>query len=428
MISRPLGPFEGLFTESREQVQFVLELSSPKYLPKIVDQLIDSINAFRLKTDGENLIYSSKNIPAVHQIPSEFKSTYDVAKYVSSIPLDYSKTLANIAVDDHRVAVNVSHMVCDGGFFVDLFKRITENRVLPNDPNGFLPYKMEELFKNEVENTDPKLVKAHVDSVKLLSAVNWSHSSTNDSIMDCKSVYVENEVKNMRFTKDKVGLTDSLWTSLALAYNAHSGSLDHLFNQNSNMNIFDKNQLHNIFGVSTCVDLRNKLLPEQINKNVCNNFTSIFVIPNMSNLTERSTIRELAVEMRKDFLTKRDNGSFFATIKAILNGFPEQPTPTAYAEVSHIGRFVMKPPIVDVYIGQTMKSKPIEMLMPLSVFSKSSETTNTVITRMQYSPTVMTEKDAQTITNMVVHALRNIPNDVTIREAYEELSALKNKI
>ena len=408
MISnvKKLSSFDRVFIESNERVQFVLDYDDPKIIPKTVEELIDSILAFKICIDGDNLVFHKNKKPYIHKIPSFIKNVHDAANFIDKqIPLDYNKEMASIAIDDHRIAISASHMLCDGGLFVTIFKRLMSGVPLPHEAHTVFPHKVEEIFAKELANADEFKVKLHSDSVNSLATANWSYKPINDQEMYCRDVTYETEAKDLRFTKDKFGLTDSLWTSLALAYCAQSKKFGP-------------------FGVSTCVDLRQKMNPSDITTNICNNFTSLFVIPrtlNQRRSLEQSTIRDLAKSMREDLTTKMNDGSVFATVKAVLNGFPAPETPTGYAEVSHIGRFVMKPPCVDMWVQQTMKSWPIEGIIPLSVFSKTSDKMNTVVTRLQYSPTVTSDKDGHSLMHKIIHAMRNIPADTKLIDAYHEL-------
>ena len=178
MISnvKKLSSFDRVFIESNERVQFVLDYDDPKIIPKTVEELIDSILAFKICIDGDNLVFHKNKKPHSHKIPSFIKNVHDAANFIDKqIPLDYNKEMASIAIDDHRIAISASHMLCDGGLFVTIFKRLMSGVPLPHEAHTVFPHKVEEIFAKELANADEFKVKLHSDSVNSLATANWSY-------------------------------------------------------------------------------------------------------------------------------------------------------------------------------------------------------------------------------------------------------------
>lgn len=407
-LLRPLSPFEKLFAETDEIVQFAVEVSHPKHLQNVVNILLKGISAFHLQSDGTSLFHNTSPVE-IFDMPRSLKTACDAANWLDREhrPIA-SKRLASIAVSDTKVAFAASHLLCDGGFCVRMLDRITSNihEVAP-----LLPRPVEDVFSKEL--ADPNLdVQGHVNDVWKLARVHWSDEAEKNLPEDvrCRYLYKFLKVEELScWDKNKQrfnGLTENLWLSMALSYAAFSNTLERL-------------------GCSTCVDLR-QLLKSPPDLSVGNCFSAVAVKP--EGFTREMTLGQIGELMRKDLTLKKNSGGFLASVKGGLGGYSVSPPKSAFAELSSVGRMNLKEPIVDVWVQQTMKSRGIESIMPTLSFTTTGDCERKIAIRNQYSPTVVTDRMANILHQSIVYALKTMTMDTPVTTAFEELRRFQKKL
>ncbi|OHS94113.1 hypothetical protein TRFO_11394 [Tritrichomonas foetus] len=425
--SRKLTNFEKIFIGSNERCQFAVEVSKPELIPKIIRNLTTYILGFRLQLNGDKLQYHEKPFK-VHPIPKSVKTAQQACDFVDSIKYDFNDTFAVIAADESKVAISVSHLICDGGFFVDIYDKILLDE--PVKTKSVLPITTDIIFPDRLAKVTDSEIKAHHESVLDLTPVRWSpnyeslrrhfdklqsykntdrHSNSNLSGVNCKYYALETPVKDFMFPKvQKFGLTESYWTGITLSYMAMNG------------------ELQNTFGVSTCIDLRQDMPKEDINPSITQNTSEINVIA--KNVSPKSTVRELGKMMREDLNLKKSNNNFYTAYKSFLgSGYVFKPSPTCFAELSSVGRFKNEnSPISDMWIQQTMLAKPAEGCAGFLSYSKDKYGENILVTRFQQPLTVLNDEDSEILVKSLMYAMKEMPPDVTIEEAYDELRRFQN--
>lgn len=413
--SRKLNEFEKVFTLTNEACQFAIETEKSSFLPTLIHNIKKSMVGFNLKMQGDDLIYEKKDIP-VFPLPKSIKTCQDAAIYIDkNYPINFSKALCNLAANDNIVVVNATHMVYDGGFFVDMFPRLyntsdDENYLQLRSPRK-IPITPHEIFPTEFSNKNLKhLIDIHFDDLHHIPYVKRSSKidPTVDIECNCKSHSYETPATEYQFLHNKMGLTDMYWTFIPLNLMAMDGK----------MQIPD-------FGILCCVDFRQFMNKKDINRLVSENFTEINL--RIKDVKPNFTVRQVGKLMRDRFNTMKKDGSLFASFVALHEGFPDA-GPILLSEMSNIGRFHLKPPVVDCWIQQTMKSKYGGSLASFSMFSRNKHGVNTLVTRFQQPPTYFNDLDSMILSRSVVHSMKTIPVDVTIQEAYDEIRSFQNKV
>lgn len=141
MIKAPkLTDFEKIFISSNERCQFSLKVSKPSLIPKIIHNLEQYILGFHLKLDDLNLVYHNDTIE-VHSIPKSVKNVKDACNF-----MDYGDKFAIICANDDTVAISVSHLICDGGFFINIYDKLLFDE--PIKIKSHFPITTNETFKN----------------------------------------------------------------------------------------------------------------------------------------------------------------------------------------------------------------------------------------------------------------------------------------
>ena len=256
--------------------------------------------------------------------------------------------------------------------------------------------------------------------MKKLTALKWSddylelQKKFNDKVK-CKYYPVEMPVKETQFYKSKgVKLTDLYMTSFALSIMSLNGRMD------SN------------FGISNCIDLRQYLPPNKRDISNTQNTAEFGVLAN--NVDFKMSIRELAKSFRSDLSMKMNDGKTpLASYKSLHDaGFAYDVDKTCFPELSNIGRFRVDDNysniINDMWIQQTMNSKFAEIVIGIIAFSKDKFGENTIVTRLQQPVTVINDRDAEVLIKSIVHMMKDVPLDVSIQGAYDELRRFQNKI
>lgn len=411
--SRKLSPFEKVFFSTHECIQFAVETEMKSTIPLVISNLKKSILGLNYKIEGDTLYYDEKEIN-VHKLPNEIRTCRDACSYMDQkMHIDFTDSLAYIAANDHIISVNISHMICDGGFFVDLHKRLLDennNTSYYNPPSRYMTYSISELFPNELKKYGTPEVKKnlhdHEDFVPFLH-----HSKVLDPLTEenpkCISHIYETPAEEFQFMKNKMNLSDMYWTMIPLNFYAF------------------KNSLQDNFGIYSCVDFRRFLPQSQISRliNLC--FTEYGI--GFNGVTPKMTIREVGKLFRQDFTRSLVDGRCFAAL-ANDDIIPSPETKTAYAEISNIGRFTLKKPLVDLFIQQTMKSKCVEGLFCSSSFSRNCHGKEIICTRFQQAPTAFNYEDTRIISKSVVESMKHIDPDSTIQEAYDEIRKFQSKI
>lgn len=413
--TRKLNEFEKMFTLTNEACQFAIETEKSSYVPLLIDNFQKSMIGFHLKTKDDNLIYDVQTIP-VYPLPENIRTCQEAAIYIDkNLPINFSKALCNIAANNNIIAVNATHMIYDGGFFIDLYPRLLnqhfdDNYLQLQSPRK-IPFTPHELFPSEFSNKNMKqLIERHIEDMKHIPYV--KQSSKIDLEIDqeakCKSHTYESDATDYQFLSNKMGLTDMYWTFIPLNVMALNGTIQ-----------FPD------FGIMCCVDFRQFMSKKSINRLVCENFTEINL--RLNDVRPNMTVRQVGKMMRNRFNEMKKDGSIFASFEAMQDGIPDL-GPILLSEMSNIGRFDVKPPIVDVWVQQTLKSKYNAWLASFSLFSKNKHGVNTVVTRFNQPPTAFNDLDSMILTSSVVNSMKNIPVDVTIQQAYDEIRRFQSKI
>ena len=403
--TKKLNSFQKIFINTNEKIQFAVEVNDPKYVPIIIKNLKSSITAFNLRKEEDHFVYDERPIH-IYEIPKSIKSSQEACSFISKIDFDYKDRFAIIAANDNHIAINVSHLICDGGFFVDLFGKLLKQE--PVRLKSVFPITTEEVFPNECNKVDEKTILRHKKSFEYLTSLRWSPGYEEslkkvDDKTTAKFVPIIVKVKDAMFWKNKFGLTETYWIGLTLSMMAMNGKLDEAF------------------GVSTCVDLRNKMSQESKNPSISQNFSSANIIA--KGVSPNITVRDLGKLMREDLQLKQNDGTLFASYKSlfITGQYESNLQPFGYAELSNIGRFPCTGPIVDMWVQNSIKSSNVLSSTTLIAFSKDYHGENTIVAGFQQPIGTISEEDTKVITKSIEHFMTKMPVDITLQEAFNEL-------
>ncbi|KAK8845985.1 hypothetical protein M9Y10_020923 [Tritrichomonas musculus] len=414
IFSRKLNPFEKSCLTSDEFILFSLEVENPTFIPSIVNNLKKAIYAFNYKIQGDELIYTPGEIE-VHSLPKHIKTCQTSSLYCDEHLLNkYSNGLAAIAANDRIITVTVSHMLYDGGFFVDLYNHLFDDPnhsyYFQSDPERFVTYKLRDMFTEELKRKNLNfLYQQHLSNYKSLQSIPFSATIDADAAGNprCVSHICNIPAKDLHFSKSKMSLSDMYWTMLPLTCMAFNDS-----------GIED-------LGILTCVDMRKFYGSQKVNRLVGLNFIELFL--SIGGVDPKMTVRQVGQMFRNKFNEMRNDGTFYGALLNMDNGYPSIKN-RLLAEISNVGRFEAKKPISDVFIQQSLNSKDAEWIAGFSSFSRDVHGENTVTIRLERAQTALNNLDGEIMTQSFVHSMRDIPPDVSILKAYDEIRSFQNKV
>lgn len=415
ICSRKLQPFESYSLNSNEYILFSLETENSSVIPSIVDKLKKAILGFNYKIQDNKLIYKPGEI-IVHSLPKYIKTCQDSCVYCDQHLLnDYSKGLASIAVNDKIITITAAHMLYDGGFFVDLYNRLfndtTQSYYYQSDPQRFVTYTFQEMFEKEYQRKDLKfLSNQHTSYSKYLQSIHFSTKIDSDVTGNprCISHVINIPASEFQFQKSKMSLSDMYWTMLPLTCMAFNGS-----------------DISDNFGVLTCVDMRKFLSSQKVSRLVGQNFSELFLT--IGEIKPEMTIRQVGKMFRHKFNEMKNNGTFYGALYNMDFGFPTMKN-RLFVEISNIGRFEANKSIADVFIQQSANSKESAWIAGFASFSRNMHGKNTVNIRFARPQTALNHLDGEILTRSFAHSMTEIPPDVSIIKAFDEIRAFQSKV
>lgn len=412
--SRKINNFEKMFANANEQCQVAVETEDPSIIPMLIKNFTKAMIGFNLRLEGDELIYRKCEVP-IYSLPRGIRTCESACNYVEvHYKIKSTDPLCKIAVNDNIVAVSALHMLYDGGFFINLFPKLTEKIDDQNYLNFSklrkVPYTPYELFPRKFSQSMTKLIEKHYDDLQRLPHVKVSSQLDDNVDSECyiTSHSFECPAKEYQFLTNKMSLTDMYWTFIPICLMALDNRQQPL-------------------GMSSCVDLRQFMKKTDINRLVCQNFTQVNMSPNVD--TSKMTVREVGKLIRARFNEIKIDGTLFASFAAFCEGKPPKLNPNfLYPGISNIGRFVCKPPITDCFAQQTLKSKYNGCYAAFSCFSKTKHGVNTVSTRFLQPPTLLNSMDSNALARSVVHAMKNISVDATVQQAFDDVRSFQSKV
>ena len=407
-ISRPIHANEIYFIQphAKEMVQLCIEFNHPKYVQDVVERFKRSILGLHLKTDGTNFIHTNDPID-VARIPSHLSTTAEVCNWMDEhcVP-EFGNRLGTLACDDTRVAFNCSHICADGGFLVFLLRNCL-NRDLP--PAPMLPSTLTGIFDKELDEF--KRAPIAIDDAGSMTYWDWPKNARVKAEERVRARYIDNFQPAEVFAgydkkSGKVNaLTEYLWSGTALAMSAMNGTLGQI-------------------GCCTCVNLRNLVHRKDADLSFCNIFTNTHI--RVKNAGANVTIGEVAKEMRSRFeFLKKNHGIIAEVEKDFFTNFKAN---ASVAHVTNVGPLRYEAPIADFHMQQTMEAEATNTVVSVLSWSKIGYGRNDVLTRLRYSPLVMSDHNAKVLDESIRFYMRNITPNMTIGEAFSELQKFQKTL
>ena len=392
-LARPLSPFEYFFVTGTHCVQLAAVLESKEACDYLVEKLKKNVLGLRVKTDYRHLIALKNPEIKVHKLPDFFPSLEHACIWTwQNTTPDIRECMGSIAANDRTVVLNLNHTCGDGGYLKMIIDRAFGD--LP-DLDVDLPDAGESLFEKQIANAKSgyKFVLEDDQLTHIFPHRTMEHPPHTPA----HYITFSSDAKRLSCydpkTKKCNGLTETLWISEMLAACAFNGKVGP-------------------FGTSTCVDLRPHMGKPATWVN-CNTFSNITV--QCPPITPDQTLGDMQKLTRKDFSEKLKAGVIFDYLKGIREYQIDRmgkiaPPPGIGIEVTNVGPVMLKRPVTDIWMQQTMKSTWTEGTMSLLSYSIMDETgRNDVVTRLRFSPTSVRRERAEQISKAILHIAQHVP-------------------
>lgn len=274
------------------------------------------------------------------------------------------------------------------------------------------------MFSKEMTSLSKNDIEKAKHSMDYITKIKWSDNYHDlkkklgiQSI--CKHISDESPSTDFQFYKSKMNLTDSYMTSFLIAIQSLNGRID------SN------------FGINIPVNLRQFLPKNEIN--FSNTQNSSFIIANALNVNPKITIREFGKLLRKDLMSKMNKVNPLAIYQCLLDDCLNfNGKCCCYPEMSNVGQlkstfYDYKELINDVWI-QSSSTHPSEECIFIIAFSKMKKGKNYLCSRIRQPCSVLNETDSNLLMKSFLRMMKDVPVDVSIQDAYDDLRKFQNKI
>lgn len=394
---------------------FAVEVAKPELVPKIIENFKKCILGFHLKLEDSKMVYNNDPIN-VYSIPQNVRGPRQACNFIDSIKYDLKNTFSVIAANDKTVAVSVSHIISDGGFFIDLFEKLLMDNtgnlksLLPLTTIDVLPDELSRIPKQYIEEAS----HAFDNMTKFKYSKNYKELQKIPGIkLMSKHYNDESPVTDFQFYKEKMNLHDLCMTSYLISILSLNGQLD------------------SIFGIYIPVNLR-RYMPQN-EKNFSNGQNWSAAIVNAFDVSPKTAIRQLSNILQNDLTDKLNKRQPLAIYQCYLNNNMKfKQKNWWFPEFSNIGRFKSDLYRYDELINdmwiQTAAYHPDEEDIFIIGFSKMKNGQNTICSRFRHPCAILNDTDAKLLMKSFVRMMKEVPVDVTIQDAYDDISRFQNKI
>lgn len=412
--TKQLTNFEKMFLDLNERIQIAFEVTKPDLIPRIVNNIKNHLLGFHYKLEGNKIIYHDNPI-SVYTIPRTVKTVRDACNYVDSLQIDVKNTFATVAVNDKTVAISAHHMLCDGGLMAEAFENLLVEE--PCKLTSRIPLTAFDVFKKEISGVTEDKIKDVNISMDKITRLRWSPNyeelrKNPTNLLKC--IHIDDECPFSEFRQlNKMNLTDLYMSSYLVSI------------------VSLNEKISSDYGVNIPINLRKFLPKNEINFTNTQNTSAIIV--NALNVSPKETVRQLSEKLRKDLKTKMFNGTPFTVYKCFLDdSLVFNHKNCCYPELSNLGhlkssRFNYTELINDLWI-QTTSTHPADECVFMLTFSKMKNGQKYLCSRLRQPCSAINDNDANLLMKSFLRMMKDVPVDVTIQDAVDDLRSFQSKI
>jgi hypothetical protein len=138
-------------------------------------------------------------------------------------------------------------------------------------------------------------------------------------------------------------------------------------------------------------------------------------------ISPNSTVRDLAIALRRDFENKMKRNEHFLAFKASANRIRIPRSKASYIDVSNVGYFETTGPFVDCWLQQSMTGKGCMNSLEFAAATLYGSQKARLLVRLPWSPLVFTRSDGIRMFKAITHNLTQLNPKLTISEAIREI-------
>lgn len=408
--SRWLDPVESVFLDAKAAIQISLEFETREAKEHGLETAFSSFNALKLR-NGRFTLYESDNDPTIFKIPSELNDLEEVNIWMSRTHVPGSSNgLAVIAADDRRIVINASHGVTDGVYMAKLIEQI--NNPKTSWPNPTFPDKPMNLDYKEIMKQKDAIFYAGMEPncLRLRPRVWEKDARVEMSVIKRNS----RDLVSWDPVSSRIkGMSEAMWTSMALAGAAH------------------QNNLPSPINLMTCVNRRNIIgrgveagLPHNAYAEVC---VDANVSPNM-------TVREMGVEMRAAFNRAIADKQYNKFMKGLWKmvyrpwnfWFGGHPSGMGF-DMSSVGPIRISKPVKDAYVTSLGADPHPGGLFCFVTFCLIDEERDRheFIGQFDYSSLELSKMEGDAVTKAIEHCLFSVQPNRKLTDVITELRGME---
>lgn len=395
MSFRKVDLYDQCIVSTNCNVQVALKVENAKCIPSFIEEIQNSMLAFRTRIVG-NRIETTDKVYDILSLPKNIKTMKDMCNWTVKNRYPNDKTLGTLAVNDEYIVFNSHHVLADGHALTNLVHRLA-NGVKSEKVTG-LPISIYDVFDKEIKEAPNQ--KEYFDNSKKAQVFPLREYQKCKKVID--SVDAKIPFKEL------------------MAYDNNTGKLHRLSEAFWTASILSGFTLNNNFGkasIITVIDLRQFMKTKSSLHNV-NMWSHIYEYaePNIND-----DIETLYDKLRNDYNDNIAKGRQFTFMK---EGGIKNPKTSFVVEVSSVGSVHIKPPIVDAYLNLYNDLSHKTQLIN-DTFSIIGNGKNDMHISTAFPPNIIRRNEIERYNKMFQYTLRNISPKMRIKDALDELQKIK---
>ena len=373
-----------------------LEFDNPSACAKAVDRVMQVCTPLRTTVENGQITFHRSYNPPVGTLPnmSDWQELCRYNYFRRNGP-PFTNFMANIAANDTKMVLNVSHGIGDGGYLLKMIDFVVNDRKIPDEipcleipPEVLMAKELAQLTPDIHWKDDSKLTRIYTKKKpEELKKV------TDNDIMEIPGF--RSNVKELQcYNKEtgKVsGLTESIWTAITLSAQAWNGKLSKI-------------------GVTTCLDMRQHM---KLNCPEWGDGTVFSIIGHDAPLRPNESLKSLAKSLRENFNKRMQSIDRFAFIR----GDPY--VDDLMFECSHLGRVKIRPPVKDAWMQVEMAEMDMIYLISVLTYAIDNGHKNELIGTVRFPAIKFHSSEAKILRDSIKFCLEKIPMNMTVQEAYD---------
>ena len=418
-MSRILYPFEKECIREKTSIQLSLKISDPKKINSFVQNIINFFPAFRLKTDGENLIKCSNSDPIkILKLPSGLNldsSNQWIKQHINP----YSKSLATIACNHDTITFDINNSIADTILIAQGIDKLQFDNLTVNSD---FPIALEQFYSAQIEDTDTTISPIEHD----LRATTLYSTFQKEKLSQFSTKQISIPLSELccYIQKDSYQTlhrsAESLLLAQSLSTIAHNGfHLSKIYNPEKD----EKGDIIFPFGCDLTCTLRRYLGPEKTNPNYSSFYSHFLVYVNPSVTT---TLNNAASFLRENIAYGADYGVLYGPLNHRIRGIkPKMLGQGVLIGVRKLGQLNLPDGIEDASFGTA--NSVLHPVLYLNEYTVQKNDKQNGKMKLWYDHPGIKEEDVNNMMKSVCYAMKNMKWNSSIKDTINEIIQFQQK-